>query len=247
MGNRFPCFAFVSLLWPPKCWDLLRLLLLQKQLQRKEAWPLLEAGDIKLTHFQNLLHALCCWGWPKRQRKQNSCMRCRNSEGMGPFHSWCSQTCCSDLWAAASLLSSKAAKVELKSLPLTLECNQKNHYLQHYTHNLAHCNESMGRLLVLDQKPWFSHFSKKAEDITVLQSSRSFLLSSFCSPLLVHPSVGLRTLRTSSSGCLCSGVSEFRNTRDKHHRQRESCWVSFREEMRLLWWTWVPKSEAGYY
>lgn len=151
-------------------------------------------------------------------------MRCRNREGMRPFPSWCSQTCCSNLWAAAFLLSIKAAKVGQKSLPLTLQCNQKNHYLQHYTHYLAHCNESMGRLLVLDQKSWYSHFSKKGEDIIALQSSRSFPLpSSFCSPLLVHPSVGLRTLRISSAGCLCSGVWEFRNTRDKHHRQRESC------------------------
>lgn len=106
----------------------------------------------------------------------------------------------------------------------------------------------MGRLLVLNQKPWFSHLSKKGEDTTVLQSSRSFPLpSSSCSPLLVSPAIRLGTLRVYSSGCLCSGVWELRNTWDEHHKRRESYLVSFREELGLLWRLRVPKSEAGCY
>lgn len=95
--------------------------------------------------------------------------------------------------------------------------------------------ETVGRLLVLNQTPCVSHLSKKGEDITVLQLSRSFPLpSSSCSSLPVSPSAGLGTLRVSSSGCLCSAVWKLRNTRDEHHRRRKSYRVSSREELGLL-------------
>lgn len=141
----------------------------------------------------------------------------------------------SSLFSSFSFRGSSEGRSPSRSWRLVTQSQSLSKSLSKSLVLLRLTQETVGRLSVLNQNPCVSHLSKKGEDITVLQPSRSFPLpSSSCSSLPVSPSAGLGTLRVSSSGCLCSAVWKLRNTWDEHHRRRKSYRVSSREELGLL-------------